>query len=498
MGRMGQSGGPKTADTLSNIQILKRVLEIPGAKSILNGLSSYCEKDGQSRLLVALDLYFGAKHDACLRCKMAEKSVAAFVRLGSGAFGVSKDEMRKHFQDPYWRRGLASVIKGLGVFGLSKPFVPGAPIQVVWNITSRCNLNCRHCYASANSVPLDEMGTADAKMCIDKLARWGVACIAFSGGEPLMRHDILELASYSSSRGIYSAVATNGVLLSKEKCRELKEAAVGYLQISLDGASPETHDAFRGVSGMFDRTITGIKNAVSEGFFVNIATTVTQYNIAEIPKVIDLCEALGVQWSMLYNFIPTGRGMSIETMDLTPEQREAVLKLIWSKMKSSKVNILSTAPQFARVALQADGPRCNVIPTHFANSELGGQLQSLSDFIGGCGAGRFYMAMAGNGDIIPCVFLPYVVGNVFRDDLDVLWKRSSTFLQLRNREQLKEHCGSCEFKYVCGGCRARAYSYFNDYTQPDPGCMLNIKAYERILPNNSNNKNSCKEAIPSG
>lgn len=467
-------------ETKSTIQLFKTLVEAPGARSILKDLASNCKKDGKPRVEVALELYLGIRNNACVRCKLAEKSLATLLRLGGRTFGASTEEIHERFKDPYWRKGLVSVIKGLAYFGVSKPFVPGAPFQVVWNITSSCNLRCRHCYANAGGPNHREMSTAEAKVCIDKLAKWGVAVLAFSGGEPLVRRDILELARYATDHGIYAAIATNGVMLTEEKCRELKAAGVEYLQISLDGANPETHDSFRGVEGMFERTVQGIRNAVAEGFFVNVATTVTKLNLAEVPQIIDLCENLGVKWFMMYNFVPTGRGRLIETDDLTPEQREELLKYMWSRLKSSKVNVLSTAPQFARVALQTEGMSCNVIPTHFLNSEVPGQLHSLSDFIGGCGAGRFYIAMNTNGDITPCVFFPLVVGNILKDDPTKLWINLKEFRELRDRETLKEHCGVCEYKYVCGGCRARAYGYFGDYTRPDPGCILNKSAYEEI------------------
>jgi radical SAM protein with 4Fe4S-binding SPASM domain len=471
------------SETTSNIELFQKIVEAPGWKSVLKRLSTDCKKDGKSRLMVALELYLGLRHDACLKCKVAEKPVATLLTLGGSAFGATKESMKERFMDPFWRRGLENVVKGVGAFGVTRPFVPGAPFQVVWNITSSCNLKCKHCYANAGSSAQEDVSTEQAKLCIDKLANWGVVVLAFSGGEPLVRRDIMELIKHSADHDIFTAVATNGVLLTKDKCRELKEAGAGYLQISLDGAKAETHDSFRGVEGMYDRTIEGIKNAVAEGFFVNVATTVTQFNLAEIPEIIALDEKLGAQCSMLYNFIPTGRATSIESVDLSPDQREDLLKMVWKLMNNSKIEVLSTAPQFARVAVQTEGSSCTVFPTHFMNSKLPGQLQSLSNFIGGCGAGRFYVAMNTNGDITPCVFFPYVIGNVFKDDLDEMWRKNISLLQLRDRDQLKAHCGVCEYKYVCGGCRARAYGYFKDFTQPDPGCILNRSVYEGMVVN---------------
>jgi len=442
---------------------------LPVAK-VLKELNVACKRDGKRRLEVALELYSGVRGDACLRCKVAERLIYVLMRSGGGVFGVGHEEMKARFRDPYWRRALVSVINGLATFGASKPFIPGAPFQIVWNITSRCNLGCKHCYADAGSAG-PEMSTAEARAAISKLSDWGVVVLAFSGGEPLVRRDIAELAKHAFDCGIYAAIASNGVLLTREMCRSLSDAGVKYLQISLDGATPAVHDGFRGVSGAFERAVRGVRNAVASGFFVSIATTATSYNLHEIPSVIDLCEDLGVKWFMLYNFIPTGRGRFISENDLTPEQREELLRYLWGRMRGSKVQLLSTAPQFARVALSADESP-PVIPTHFSNNPLGGGLRSLSDFIGGCGAARFYLGMNANGDITPCVFLPMKVANI-ADDLEAVWKDRDRFRFLRDRSLLDPNCGTCKYKYVCGGCRARTYGYCRDCSAPDPGCILN-------------------------
>jgi len=166
----------------------------------------------------------------------------------------------------------------------------------------------------------------------------------------------------------------------------MKEAGIQFTQISLDGASAETHDNFRGIGGVYEKTIRGIKNCVNEGFFVNIATTATKYNFKEAPKIMDLCEELGVNWLMAYNFVPTGRGKFISENDLTPAEREQVLKDLWEKLKNGgKVSVLSTAPQFARVALEAEvGLNEKIVPTHFFNPQLSDKLVDLAEFIGGC------------------------------------------------------------------------------------------------------------------
>jgi len=311
------------------------------------------------------------------------------------------------------------------------------------------------------------------------------------------------LIEHSSKRGIFTAIATNAILFStRKKIREFKDAGLQFAQISLDGLNPATHDRFRGLSGCFEKTVRGIKNCVAEGLFVEIATTATRFNYREIPGMIDFAEELGVSWFMLYNFVPTGRGVEIIKSDLTPDEREDVLKLCWNQMKVANVDVLSTAPQFARVAqeietkpvfsgdagLIASGTHSQskdyVVPTHFYNPKLSGQLKRLADFIGGCGAGRFYLCLEPNGDIFPCVFFPHNeamrVGNLFKDDFEKIWRNSKLLWEIRDKDKLKENCGSCHYRYTCGGCRARAYNYFNDVLAPDPGCVRNKKFWKKL------------------
>ncbi|MEA2054506.1 MAG: radical SAM protein [Candidatus Thermoplasmatota archaeon] len=468
--------------TTTTVRLLKNTIGNPATRRILRGMGKYCEKDGKNRIEVAVELYTGQRKDACLSCKLTEKMIAKVLKKGADAFSVTEDELKKKFSDPYWAKGLSSTIMGVAQFGVKKPFTSGAPFQIVWDVTYACNLKCKHCYATAGKTWKDELSTEEAKRAIDIFDRAGVTIIAFSGGEPLVRPDILELTKYAADKGIYVAIATNGTLITKEKAREMNEAGVQFVQISLDGASAETHDKFRGIQGAFDKTVDGVKNSVEKGFFVEISTTATKYNYKEIPDIIRLSEELGANWFMAFNFIPTGRGKDIVKVDLTPDEREEMLKMLWNELKARKnINVLSTAPQFARVALQQEeGEDEKVVPTHFYNPKLAGQLVDLAEFIGGCGAGRFYMAMHANGDLQPCVFFPLKLGNIREDDFEELWIHNKVLQDLRDKDLLKG-CDTCDYRYYCGGCRARAYAYTGDYLSPDPGCINNRRLYEKVL-----------------
>ncbi len=466
-----------------SVQLLRGMIGNPLTRKILSGMSKYCGADEKNRIEVGLELYLGLREDACSMCRISEKVLTSVLNRGGKAFGLTKEQLRQRFSDPYWRMGLVNVIRGIADFGVTKPFVPGAPFQVVWDVTYACNLKCKHCYASAGKKHEDELTNQESIELVDRLARLGISSLAFSGGEPLVRPDIIELVERASDHGMYVSMATNGTLIDKEKATELKEAGLEYLQISLDGATPASHNDFRSTPGAFERTVEGVRNAVQEGFFVNISTTLTREKVDEMPQIFDVCSELGIDWFMGYNFIPTGRGENILSLDLSPEEREAVLNQFLDRMGDVDFEILTTAPQFARVALERREGDSTIVPTHFYNQEVDDSLFNLTEFVGGCGAGRFYMAIRANGDIDPCVFFPLTVGNVRDDDLQEIWKNNEVFKELRDKDLLQDQCGSCEYRYHCGGCRARAYTYFDDYLAPDPGCIKNLEHYREVVQN---------------
>ncbi len=487
-----------SADTVGALQTFKTVADNPLTRNVLKALSQYCHRDKGNRLEVALELYVGVRENACISCRFSRKILSPILSVACRAFGITEAQLKEKFKDPYWRRGLLSVIKGIAWFGVRHPYVPGAPFQVVWNITRACNLKCIHCYENAGLPGQDELTTEEALKGIDILADAGMLILAFSGGEPTIRPDILKLIQRSTDRGMFTAAATNAIRFSsREKVKEFKKAGLQFAQISLDGLNPETHDKFRGVPRAFKKTVQGIKNCVAEDLFVEIATTATHFNYKEIPAMIEFAEKLGVNWFMLYNFVPTGRGVDIIESDLTPDEREDILKVSWNKMKTAGIDVLSTAPQFARIAQEIEA---NTVPTHFYNPKLPGQLKRLADFIGGCRAGRFYISLEPNGDMFPCVFFPHEdavkVGNLFKDDFEQVWRNSKLLWQIRDKDKLAENCRSCDFRYTCGGCRARAYNYFRDILAPDPSCVLNKEFWSQIQ--TELKKNNFKKKTESG
>ena len=474
------------ADLGDMINTFKGIADNPLSKFFLNRTLDYCQKDEGNRLEVCLDLYLGNREDACNSCKVLSKFVSYIIHKGSSSFGVSEDELKETMQDKYWVKGLSSVIKGIASFGVQTPFVPGAPFQVVWNLSKACNLKCAHCYEDAGKKDENELNRQEVLDGLKIMAKAGVTSIAFSGGEPTIHPHILDFINYTDELGMFPAIATNGYALSKKNvCEKYIENGLKFVQISIDGIEPETHDTFRGVDGAWVKAVQAVKNCVNSDIFVEVATTVTEYNFKEIPDMINLTRDLGADWFMIYNFIPTGNGENIVNLDISPPKRLELLKTAFSENRRGEMEILSTAPQYAVVADSLDSNESKVIPTHFSNPEYkSSSVRQLADFIGGCGAGRFYMSIEPNGDMFPCVFFPHrdevILGNLLVDDFEDVWKNNNLLKNLRDKDMLEGHCGECESRKICGGCRARAYNYFDNVLAPDPGCINNTYEWNKI------------------
>ena len=469
-----------TESSSASVGTFLSFLENPILRFIIRFSGDHYLKNGESYLEAALDDLVGKKdnkYDYSLSRILFSGIIRMAVELGCITFNVNKGETINALKVPYFKKGLLNVLSGIGMYGVTRPYRTPAPFLVVWNYTNACNLRCKHCYQRADKPTPDELTTKERFSVIDQLDENNVSALAFSGGEPLMRRDFYDVAKYAYERGLYVSVATNGTLLSRDTVARLKKSGVSYVEISLDGATKETHESFRGVEGCFEKTIQGIKNSVEAGIFTCIATTATKHNINEVPKVIELAKKIGVKRVIIFNFIPTGRGEEIVHLDLSPTEREDLLKYLYEELAGGRIETLCTAPQYSRVCLQQSLARGKDIlsPTHFAALDFHGRAKQLADFLGGCGAGRLYCAIQPNGLVTPCVFMPIVVGDLRKQSLRDIWLNSKVMNELRDRDKLEGRCGRCEYKYICGGCRARAYAYYGDYLAPDPGCIRELE-----------------------
>ena len=459
---------------------LNTVNVLLGNVLVRKAIHSLCVDDTQA-IYKALSYYSG-QSDLNLLKKLKLLPICAFVELGRMSFHVDKSTMQGYFSQQVTRRGLSNIVKSIAEYGISKPLKLQAPFLVVWNYTDACNLHCKHCYQGAGKMSNDELSLDERLNIVDQLADNDVVAIAFSGGEALLRDDFWEVARYASSKGLYLSIATNGTLLTKDVVRRLRDAGVEYFEISLDSVDPAKHDAFRGVTGAWERTVAGIKNVVAQdGVFSCIANTITNENYRELDALVEFSRKLGVNRTLIFNFIPVGRGADIIDMDLPPDAREHVLQQMYGYLsgQDESFEVLTTAPQFSRVCMM-NSQNGIISLAHVGAAGFSDKVGLLAEYIGGCGAGRMYCAIQPNGIVTPCVFMPIPVGDLRSESFVDIWKNSEVMQSLRERHDLKEHCGSCDYKNVCGGCRARAYAYFNDIKAPDIGCIYNLPAYNAL------------------
>lgn len=329
---------------------------------------------------------------------------------------------------------------------------------ISWNSTQACNLKCKHCYRDAGDKATKELSTAEAKTLIDQIVKTGFRIMIFSGGEPLMRPDMIELVGYASSKGLRPVLGTNGTLLTPETVKALKEVGALRVGISLDSLDEARHNEFRGHPDAFAMTMAGIENCRAGGLDFQIHTTVTQMNKNEVLNMTDWCEANGAKGHHVFFLVPTGRGKEIEETTLHTDEYEGLLTALMEKQKHTSVEIKPTcAPQFMRIA-QDQG-------LHLRYSR-------------GCLAGISYCIISPIGDVQACPYLPVVSGNVRETPFDELWRNDEIFRQFR-KEKPKGSCGVCKHYDICGGCRARAYYYTGgDYLAEEPWCKYsthNIK-----------------------
>lgn len=461
----------------TNEKLWDPILKLKTTRLMLNATLEKCPVCDKTRLETALDDYLGQKNTKCFSCTICSFAIRFWIRFLMKNVAADKKRVLKLLADPYSRRAMKSVIRGFLDFGLKRPLSVGAPFLVVWNFTYKCNLACKHCYLDASNQFGDELSTNEALMVVDQIAKAGTTSLAFSGGEPLMRRDFFEVAKHAVDSGLYVSLATNGTLLTQKNVETLKEIGVHFVEVSVDGACAETHDSFRGINGAFKKTIEGASKCAKEGICTCFAVTATKNNVDEIPALLDLAKEVGARRFTLFNFVPAGRGKDCIELDPSPLEREQTLKFLNQKLhEDTGLAILTTTPQLARVAMQYSQGKTMVMPlAHMSATNVDQRVKALADFVGGCGAGRFYCALSPEGNVQPCVFLPIVVGNLRKESFSSIWRGSSVLATLRNRANLKGRCGTCDFKYVCGGCRARAFAYFDDYLAPDPGCIRELE-----------------------
>lgn len=384
------------------------------------------------------------------------------------------------------------------------------PFIVIWETTQACDLACVHCRACAQPArnPF-ELSTTQAKDLIDQVAAMRAPLFVMTGGDPLKRPDIYELVEHAAHRGVRPSLTPSATpLLTREAVHRLKQSGLARLAISLDGPTAEIHDAFRRVPGSFQWTLDAVRYAHEVGLPVQINTTITRHNLAQLDDMIALLETLGiVLWSVFF-LVPTGRGSGVDL--ISADEFEQVFEKLYITARRVDFDIKSTEAQhyrrfllqrrtelrkqgitdeaqlptilgmprdqaIASIFAEGSGPTTAALANRDAGDDIGRAPKGIND-------GKGFVFVSHQGEVFPSGFLPVSAGNIKRTPLAELYRHSPLFTALRDADNLHGKCGSCEYRQVCGGSRARSYALTGDLFAEEPCCSYQPKAAPKPAP----------------
>jgi len=345
---------------------------------------------------------------------------------------------------------------------------------VFWEITPRCNLKCVHCRAEATPIRSpEELTTDEALRFVDELAAVGRPILVLTGGEPLYRDDVFEIAGYATKKGFRVALATNGTLVDEATADRIVEAGVRRVSISIDGAAAATHDGFRGVRGSFDGALAGFDRLRARGMSMQINTTVSRHNVDELPEIVTLALEHRADAFHVFMLVPVGCGLQVADREMLPADRyEEVLGWFYEQSRSVPMELKATcAPHYYRIFRQrakAEGVKVTR------------ETHGMAAMTKGCLAGQAVCFISHRGQVQPCGYLPLKAGNIRDETFRDIWESAPLFKSLRDDDNLGGKCGLCEYRSFCMGCRARAYAATGDYLAEEPYCVF-VPARERLI-----------------
>jgi heme b synthase len=354
------------------------------------------------------------------------------------------------------------------------------PRLVFWETTAGCNLRCIHCrrITIADQLTPQDLSTEEAFHLIDDIAATGKPVFVLSGGEPLFRPDIYEIARYATDTGLPVALATNATLITDEIAARIKESGVKRVSISFDGADSETHDAFRGLPGSFAAALRGMKALQDVGLPVQINTTIARHNEKQLEGMLKLAKDNNAVALHLFLLVPVGCGVEIaEDQMISAAEYERVLNWLYdTEQAEPDLQLKATcAPHYFRVMRQRraeerrNGTQASLPASHQRqlHGHPHGQMHAATK---GCLAGTGVTFVSHRGEVFPCGYLPVEAGNVREQAFGEIWQHSDLFAEMRDPELLEGKCGICQFKTLCSGCRARAYGTVGNYLAEEPFC----------------------------
>ncbi len=335
---------------------------------------------------------------------------------------------------------------------------------VAWEVTRTCNLACVHCRATALDRPYEnELSTGECFRLLDDIETVARPIIILTGGEPLLRPDIFEIAEYGSKKGFRMTMAVNGTLLTPDKARRMVDVGIQRISISIDGATVASHDAFRRVAGAFAGALRGVASAREAGLDFQINTTITRQNLEEFSAIHNLTVSLGAVAHHIFLLVPMGRGKDLAEGGISAEQYEETLHWFYEQRDKVPLQLKATcAPHYYRILRQrakSDG------------KEVSFQTFGLDAVTRGCLGGTGFSFISHLGQVQPCGYLEVNCGNIREKSFKEIWETSPVFRDLRDFEKYEGKCGRCEYMRVCGGCRARAYESTGNYLAQEPLCL---------------------------
>ena len=365
--------------------------------------------------------------------------------------------------------------------GINQPdLIPPCRI-VAWETTLACNLACKHCRATAQSAAHpDELSFAEAVAFMDSLAALNKPpMLIITGGEPLLRADIYEIAAYAAKVGLRPVMALNGTLLDEASAQRIKDSGILRCSISLDGPDAERHDALRGVPGAFEGALKGIAALKAVGLPFQINSTVTKGNLECFKDIARLCEELGAAAWHLFLLVPAGRGAELSAEIITAEEYEKLLNWFYDLRSETSMSLKATcAPHYYRILRQrAREEGIAVTPENFG-------LEAMTR---GCLAGAGFCFVSHTGEVQPCGYLELSCGNIRKTPFAEIWREAEVFKALRDPAAYAGKCGPCAYHRFCGGCRARALTMNGNYLAEEPLCSY--RPGEKKAPPASNPEN---------
>jgi heme b synthase len=340
------------------------------------------------------------------------------------------------------------------------------PKWIAWEITRRCNLRCVHCRSASEKEAKGhpDFTLSEAHRVLDDIASYATPVVVLSGGEPLVRKDVFDIARYGTEKGLRMCLATNGTLVDAGVCENIKSSGIRIVSLSLDGADARVHDDFRSQEGAFAGTINAARLFREHGIEFIVNSSFTKRNQEEIPKVYKLAKELGATAWYMFMIVPTGRGEEIMNELISKEDYDEILDWHYDMEKDEDTMLVrpTCAPQYYRVVLQRSKKEGEKFRKRTLKFSTGGAK--------GCIAGQLICLIDVDGNVLPCSYFPKPAGNIREKSFREIWEGSELFKDLRDFKKYKGRCGSCEFVNVCGGCRARAYSVYGDYLEEEPFC----------------------------